>query len=286
MKTISALFLPALLLSLLLPGTARADCANPTASAGEVVFNKNYCVMQFCNGIDWIPTGKSDPTACNSTCSSPGLVAHWKFDESSGNSTAVDSVGSNHGTLTSMDPATDWVAGKVGNALDFDGVNDRVSIPDNSSINITGNQITISAWIFWRGGDGTLIEKIDDFSGKNRGYLVRRWSSDGAEWKCFLGKDSWSSAAVNLPTNQWVHYACGYDGSNIRIYVNGVDSGVLTPMTGSLLTTTGQSLEIGMENATGSGREFNGKIDDVRIYNRALTAGEVASLHNSGAGCP
>lgn len=262
--------------------SARADCFNPAAPAGDVIFNKDYCVMQFCNGLDWIPTGKSDPTACNSTCSPPGLVAHWKFDESSGAGTAVDNAGGNNGTLINMDPATDWVAGKVGNALDFDGMNDSVDISNVDLSAIAPNAGTVCAWI--KPARAHNSSQID--------WIINRHSSGDIEFQMghyynnslyfgFIGPGRYitSATATTWPQNQWAFYCTTWGGSAVKGYINSTQLGSAA-FYGPISSST--RLRIGSQQGASF---FQGSIDDIRLYNRALTAGEVSALYNGGAGC-
>jgi hypothetical protein len=73
------------------------------------------------------------------------LIAHWKLDETSGTIAADSSGNGNNGTLTGMDPGSDWIDGQINGALDFDGTDEPVEVPDHSSLDITG-AITLCAW--------------------------------------------------------------------------------------------------------------------------------------------
>lgn len=209
--------------------SARADCVSPAASAGDVVFNKDYCVMQFCNGLNWIPTGKSDPAACNGTCGVPGLVAHWKLDESSGASTAADSAGVNNGALINMDPATDWVTGKIGNALDFDGTNDYVDI---SSVDLSTVAQTAGAVCAW-------IKPARAYNSSAIDWIINRHSSGDVEFQMghyssnrlyfgfvsSYGRYNTGASATTWPQNQWAFYCTTWGGSTVSGYVNAVKLG-------------------------------------------------------------
>ena len=85
-------------------------------------------------------------TAAASGTFNEGLIDHWKFDDPPGSSIALDSSGSNNGTLVNMNPATDWVTGQVRGGLDFDGVNDQVSIPNVSH----AERFSVSFWLYPR----------------------------------------------------------------------------------------------------------------------------------------
>ncbi|MEK7138744.1 MAG: LamG-like jellyroll fold domain-containing protein, partial [Patescibacteria group bacterium] len=208
-----------------------------------------------------------------------GIVGHWKFDEGSG-TTAVDSSGSNNtGTLTN---GPIWTAGKVGGALDFDGSNDYVNAGSAASLDDL-QDFTYSAWIYPR----TLGEGIF------KGIIVEK--AGGSGFKRFTLGDSiglnfrgeveltGSSAVVNsnasaVSLNQWQYVAMTYNQAThtVTLYKDGTllasNSGV-----GSLVSEAVGDLLIG--NDVAMSRTFDGLIDEVRIYNRALTQADIQTLH-------
>jgi hypothetical protein len=108
----------------------------------EQEYDAALSLWKWCDGSDWIDMSNLGTLA-------DGLVGHWKLDESGNISTAADSAGSNDGTLTGFpaDPSANWVAGKVGNALDFDGTDDWVNAGNDASLELgTGDQ-TIALWV-------------------------------------------------------------------------------------------------------------------------------------------
>lgn len=208
-----------------------------------------------------------------------GLVGYWKFDEGSGN-TATDSSGNNnHGTLNNG-PA--WVPGKFGKALSFDGVDDFVQIPQSSSLDVT-DQITVEAWVYPRAYVGSFgdVSHIVSRCADNGGHIyVLSVHADGKVWFSVNPMSGEKLSVANLTLNTWTHLAMTYDGAYIRLYINGyLDSSYV--QSGSIYTT-GNWLAIGCK-PTGSGggpgiyAYFNGIIDEVRIYNRALSQQEIQS---------
>ena len=211
-----------------------------------------------------------------------GLVGYWSFDVGKGGLTAVDQSGSgNTGTLTNMDAGSDWVDGKLGQALDFDGSNDHITIPDGSNFKPSGS-VSISAWvkttantagdadiILGRGGSGG----DDGYSLEVRGNKASFYSQNGGP---FATGDVQSDADVN--DGIWHHLVGVYDTSNNMIYLDG-----------SLASTTAVGFTTILHDASATptiGKRpdqlslyFNGLIDEVRIYNRALSANEVARLY-------
>jgi hypothetical protein len=210
-------------------------------------------------------------TVSNSAIS--GLVAAYGFDEGTGTSTADVSGGGRNGTLT----ATTWTtAGKNGNALSFNGTSSWVTVADAAALDLT-NGVTLEAWVNptnlsgWR----TVILKEAP-----NGLAYSLYANDNSPWPAATintgAIDRNVPGTTQLPLNAWTHLAMTYDGAALRLYVNGVQAGVLAT-TGSMITTTG-ALRIGGNMAWGE--HFAGVIDDVRVYSRALTASEITQDMN------
>lgn len=217
----------------------------------------------------------------------PGLVAWWKFDEGSG-TTAYDSSGNgNHGTLMA---GASYVAGISGTALSLDGVNDYVRVPDANSLDLT--TLTIEAWIRFEAvrppftGNQGIVNKYRHDKPSEGGYLVFVREGDGAllfrvkddAGNVAGGNSSWSD--VFLTPGVWQHVAGIYDGTTGRLYLNGVlVASQILPIT---ITANNQPLLIGalMDQFANVYRFFGGFIDEVRIYNRALTEEEVQARYN------
>lgn len=205
-----------------------------------------------------------------------GLVGEWDFNENSG-STAYDSSGfGNDGTLMNMDPGTDWVTGKVGYALDFDGDNDNVEVPDSASLDLS-TEVTVEAWVKLDSYDSgeylyTVTGKWNDRDGAYRGYLL--CIRTGMEPRFYVSTDGVDfPAAVStetLVTGQWYHLAGTFDGTEIKIFVDGIETGTAT-IGSSPLNTHDQPLLIGADRAGGGkGNFLDGQIDEVRVWNQAL----------------
>src|SRR3989339_24129 len=220
---------------------------------------------------DEIPNmGPLSNIASARTLSQAGTVAEWHFDEGTGSSASDSSGNSNTGTLTGS-PA--WVAGKVGaGALQFDGLNTYVSVNDSNSLDLT-NGISIETWVKCAdiSQDGSTRRVLDKGS-----YLIG--ASDKAYFKILKGgiassvEKTWTSADVNV----WHHIVGTYDGATMKLYQDGVKAAEIAT-TGNIDTNT-TALNIGRQ-PSGAGR-FSGIIDEVKIYNRALTDAEVLSHYN------
>jgi len=203
-----------------------------------------------------------------------GLVAWYPFDDRSGSLLYDRSGKRNHGTI---DGAT-WVAGRRGSALSFDGVNDYVGVPDSSSLDIV-NYVTMAAWIkpsFAGDGYPYVASKGDDMytlylnKATKKAMFGFRRASDNA-WGQVIG-------ATPLTAGTWNHIVGLYDGTDMKIYVNGVlDETASRP--GETIKTDNLNFYIG--TLKGTSQPFDGIIDEVRIYNRALTAAEIKRLYES-----
>lgn len=208
-----------------------------------------------------------------------GLVSHWKFNEGSG-TTAYDSAGDNDGALKNgAGYATDGVCGY---ALELDGEDDYCEVPDDDTLDIT-DEITIEAWINpevtsvryvvqkgWFAGQTGVggVYSLDLFPGKLRGVLVE---PDGT----FHGL----VGTTIIKIGEWQHIAMTWDGSTQKVYYNGNLENSAS-FTGSIATSTGEVL-IGRYGSL----YFEGLIDDVRIYNKGLTADEIEASYEAGRAC-
>ena len=207
-----------------------------------------------------------------------GLIGYWKFDEDSGILASDSSGNNNTGTLING-PA--WIApGKVGaSALQFNAANEQfVSIFDSTSLDPT-NGLTITAWINtsnWS-GNRRIVQKGN---GDNQYRLL----AEGGVFKFDL--TGVNTLTTTLPAvNTWVHVAGTWNGSTMAIYINGVLKASLAA-TGTNATTT-DSLTIAAKNgSTTAGDYFLGSLDDVRIYNRGLSASEIAIVMAPLLGVP
>ena len=203
-----------------------------------------------------------------------GLVGFWKFDEGSA-STAADSSGNNlHGTIAG-NPAR--VDGPAGYALQFDGDGDYVDFGNDSSLNIT-NQITVTAWIKVDAFDCEYQAIITKGDGSWR--LQRNGTKGSIEFACtgaFVPGALVGSlfGSVNLDDGRWHHIAGIYDGSMICLYVDG-EHDIASDADGSI-EVNDYNVFIGA-NAEKPDRNFKGSIDEVRIYNYALSAEEVKEI--------
>jgi hypothetical protein len=202
-----------------------------------------------------------------------GLVAAYGFNEGSG-SVAASSAGSNNGSVIN---ATWTTVGRYGNALSFDGAGDRVSIADANVLDLTAG-LTLEAWVRPNNLNGWTTVILKE-AGSTLSYSL--YGSDNTNRPpagyVQVGGDQAVTGPSNLALGTWSHLAVTYDGSIMRLYVNGTQVATRS-LSGSITTSTG-ALSIGGNNVWGEW--FNGLIDEIRIYNRALTTTEIQTDMNT-----
>jgi chitodextrinase len=207
----------------------------------------------------------------------PTLMAAYGFEEGTGVTVLDVSGNSNTGSIS----GASWTAaGKNGSALSFDGVNDRVFVASSSSLNVT-TALTVEAWVFptaAQGGWRTVVQKEVD------AYLLHASSNAGAlrpaAGGTYAGAVSSFSAPSAIAVNAWTHLAQTYDGSIVRMYINGVQ--VASAAHSGALETNNNPLSIG--GTAAYGEYFLGRIDDVRIYSRVLSAAEIQTDMSTAVG--
>jgi len=203
------------------------------------------------------------------------LVALWKLDETSGNG-AKDSAGNNNGTLIG-DPQWQPSAGKVGGALEFDGVDDYVDCGNDSNLDIT-EQITIAAWV--KTNDAGNSQFNPYVTKGDRTYALKHHSSNTIEFVIY--DEFWQVTHYSVDgsfNGVWHHLAGTYDGSKLKLYIDGKLE-VTTAYAGSIASNAA-NLNIA-RNSDESDRFYNGAIDELRIYNYAISEGEITTLCNEG----
>ena len=202
---------------------------------------------------------------------SNGLVAAYGFEEGVGTTLFDLSGNSNTGVLKN---GPTWVTtGRYGKALKFDGVDDYVSITDDNSLDLTSG-MTLEAWVYpitSMSGWETILLK------QQRSGLIYSLYANGDEnvpysYITSNGTEHGVGGGNTLPLNTWTHLAATYDGLAIKLFINGVLVNSLI-YTGAIQTSN-QALSIG-GNTVWADESFSGLIDEIRIYNRALTTSEI-----------
>jgi len=209
----------------------------------------------------------------------PGPMGYWKFEEGVG-TTAFDSSGNNnHAIFGAGDSSPSWNIGKYGNGLLFDSTNDYLQITSTSGSTLNPKHaISVDAWVKF---NETLSASYrPHIIGKNSSYFLIGETNQRPRF--FIYDTTWRFAegTSNLLPNKWYHLSGTYDGSMIRIYVNGKLENTVGPY--GELNQNSSIIEIGRYGPTSS-HFVGGIIDQVRIYNYARTQKQILEDMNAGA---
>lgn len=220
-----------------------------------------------------------EPQEQTVTATSP-LVAHWAFDEKGGTTSVDATANGNRATLN----GTKWTEGKFGAALEFDGVQAYVEVPDSDSLDLS-ESFTITAWVkLAEVGTGRqlLLEKKDVDQGDNStNYaLYVQWTHDALALVVGDGERRvgyLSDRGLETP-NEWHHIAVTFGEGKIRFYIDGEPAGVDTTTVKPCVNKG--PLSIGRYVASDASPRFQlkGSLDDLRIYSTALTHEEIQQL--------
>lgn len=210
-----------------------------------------------------------------------GYITAWNLNEGSG---STINLGPYQGTIVGN--AT-WAEGKVGQALQFDGNGSYVHVPNSPALNPTTSG-TVQAWVY---ADALkpfagFVHKGDLANFSDEAYTLQTWSGDSM----ILGLNDAAGnfysvqSSMAMQPGQWYHIAGTWDSGGMKIFINGQLRGSNTQAV-NVRTSTG-GLNIGAQtvqnyNAGWQNLPTQGRIDEVAIYDRALTAGEIASYYNT-----
>ncbi len=208
-----------------------------------------------------------------------GPISHWAFDSGTG-TIAFDSIGNNDGVIT----GTSWESGGLsGSALEFTwGTNDHVDAGDDESLNLD-EDFTIAMWVK-RSSLSQMGNVIDFGTGESTSayasqFLIDIDNSDNGNLLIFMMGDSTYSgfyhvnAGANIPDTEWHHIAVTFSGATSTVYVDGDPESVVTQANSSRISSGVDECYIGAR--TNGNAAFNGLIDEVSIYNRALSPQEI-----------
>lgn len=225
-----------------------------------------------------LPDVKHAPSSSTSVPPPSGLVSWWRAE---GN---LDDAADNNPGIVSR---VGYAPGKVGQAFDFDGQTSFIEIANNPNLNPTGS-FTIECWIYPRADQASLLFSKWNGNGNNMCYNFQAGPNRGLGFAITDSAHEWDASfhsffvAQVLTLNAWNHVAAVYDQSTgtRRIYVNGAQAGERTdpPIT----VVQGRApVMIGAASATGD--FFNGLIDEISFYSRALSAAEIEAIYGAGS---
>jgi hypothetical protein len=216
-------------------------------------------------------------------------VGYWAFDEGAGD-IAYDSVGGNDGILIN-DP--NWTAGQIGGALEFDGVDEYVAL---SSTAVTTTEFTVSGWANHYGpggGDFTanpIFVQRDDSIGDDHVWISLRAGGPDGGAAAGIRSSNGSTQALGYPRkdyHEWHHYAMTVSATDFVFYIDGVEVDRTSNNQQGDYVTSIDHVYIGKGEYTGNQGTlrsyFNGLIDEVMVWERALSAEEVEQVYQGGS---
>ncbi|MBW8041858.1 MAG: hypothetical protein FVQ85_17920 [Planctomycetes bacterium] len=242
-------------------------------------------------GLEWATTYYWRIDEAGPSCMTQGVVwrfktydddcspkAWWRFDGGSG-TTAYDSAGNNHGTIY----GATWTTGKINGALDFDG-NDYVEVSDDPSLRFTQyDSFSICSWAKPVGGSIVCKMRASaqwGYFGYNIGY------TSGNKYRFTADRSRFESVSVytgEIPQGDWSHVTAVYDNMDMKIYLDGELEGMGTFVGKTDVRAPDKNLAIGARSFDSViDQHFTGIIDDVRIYDRVLSAEEIEKLYQNG----
>lgn len=262
------------------PGAGGSGCTGPAGNEGDLIYNNVSRVTQYCDGTNWVATGRNIPIS--------GLVGWWNLDEGSGTTAADSSGNGNTGTLVNSPPWT--TSGKINGALTFSGATQYLDAGDTASLRLAGSW-TIAGWVNLSalpasanlfvlagkdGGSGHTNYQIDVDNGgiaAGLGWAVNFNTAASST-------NHFAKYVTSISTGTWYHVAGIYDSAaqTLTLYLNGNAVASQSVAGFAPNSTSGKTMQIGAEPLNNF--PTSGTLDDVRVYNRALSASEIWRLYN------
>jgi len=208
----------------------------------------------------------------------PSLILYLPFDEGSGNKAGDVSRYGNHGELKG---GPKWVAGKFGKALEFNGTSNWVEVP-HADILTVDTAVTVMAWIKAKrltgGASKAQWAGIVTKSNNPRSYSF--YATTGGGGALHFSSMGGSTSGLKVALNEWQHVVAQHTGKSHIYYVNGEPAGEFDGK--AALPGKKDTANVVIAKSHESSREFEGIIDEVRIWNRILSAKEVTHHMNIG----
>ncbi len=218
--------------------------------------------------IGLVPSAASAAATSKMGTSTESLIGWWTFDEATGTIAHDFSATRSTGTLTN---SPTWTSGKRGGALQFNGSSSFV----DTTIGIDAEPVSVAAWAYPTSFASNHCIWCTDNGGWDKGLEIT-----SGRWQVHTGS-TLADTGVSATLNAWQHTLLVYSATNIQLYINGQ---LVWSNGGAPGADAGSAINIGRAfyNAGAGSRFFQGKIDDVRVYNRALTASDAIALYKTG----
>jgi|GEM_PF-3832615 len=255
-------------------GQVEATWYLPTVTSDTIV-----AITAYFRGDDNLYIAENSATASgtitvpeNTEVDENDLIAYWSFNEGTGSIAYDNTAYGDNGTIS----GATWNDGGLNGSLTFDGVNDHISVSNSTNLEIS-NSISVEAWIY-RDSQSRDEMVVSKRSGETGFALWFYWGINKALFNTGNTDFNAVCSTTDIQSGVWYHIVGTYDGTVRKIYVNGVLENSVTA-TGQLSSNTA-NLEIGKYNLSNT-HYFDGAIDEVKIYDRALTAEEVYAHYGS-----
>lgn len=264
-----------LLLTALYSPALAQESANFADGGTQIGYDSRACIPTMAGTIRYSSTaGTTGPS---------DMTNNWTMDDTSGTA-VVDSVGGNNGLWTGS-AAVNSVTGQINTALYFNG-STYVVVPDAAVLEVQAS-MTVSMWVKFDTGSLSAKQTLALKSHSVSPYLGWGMEIDATGYPNFYVANTaasyFTTTGPKLNANTWYLLTAVKSGNDLSFYMNGIQNESYndSPITGTVQTSTDSALGIGA-NGTNGADPVHGIIDDMRIYNRALSAAEIYALYDEG----
>ena len=243
-----------------------------SSNAAAPLTNERATPVEAVTDTSALPLFKSNYMLLQGGTGTSSLVGEWRFDEASGSSAADSSGRSLNGTIQN---GSSWTSGRYRAGLQFDGVNGYVQVGAQPALVMT-NAMSVSAWI---NPTGTGASGLGIIVNKEGEYEIARFYDGTIRWALANSAPGWTFIDTGFvaPVNQWTHITLTYNNGEVRTYANG--NLVHTYLGSGAIGDVGTSMnDFRIGGRQSADQKFMGRIDEVSIYNQALTAADVTKL--------
>jgi len=248
-----------------------ADTSSPYSISWDstTVSNGSHSITAVATDTDGNTTTSSavSVTTSNAVTTPSGLIAAYGFEEASGTTALDSSISGLNGTING---AARTATGKIGKALTFNGGGNIVTVPDAPVLHLTTG-MTLEAWVNPTTVTGWRSVLLKEQAGALSYALYANTDTNRPSGHVNPGSESDTRGTAILAANTWTHLAATYDGTTLRLFVNGTQ--VSSKAVSGPIQTSGGTLDFGGNNVWGEW--FAGSLDEIRLYNRALSVAEI-----------